>query len=152
MKTGLIAVCQSRQRPSPKSSIISTCNTGDKGTSPVVCQYKGSWAEQMVCVSLHVCRQLWLHWQAPALSAFHCPQESSECWLPEVRTASLVCRELHALHANLTMSCCVSFQGGLLLKLWQQAMSTEAGRKLGRKLIESLASSQKLELLDLVGI
>ncbi|NWV29347.1 LEG1H protein, partial [Origma solitaria] len=31
--------------------------------------------------------------------------------------------------------------GGLLLKLWQQAMSTEAGRKIGRKLIESLASS-----------
>ncbi|NXW32171.1 LEG1H protein, partial [Phaetusa simplex] len=31
--------------------------------------------------------------------------------------------------------------GGLLLKLWQKAMSTEAGRKLGRKLIEDLASS-----------
>ncbi|NWV32209.1 LEG1H protein, partial [Grantiella picta] len=31
--------------------------------------------------------------------------------------------------------------GGLLLKLWQKAMSTEAGRKMGRKLIESLASS-----------
>ncbi|NWI37937.1 LEG1H protein, partial [Picathartes gymnocephalus] len=31
--------------------------------------------------------------------------------------------------------------GGLLLKLWQKAMSTEAGRKMGRQLIESLASS-----------
>ncbi|NXW09994.1 LEG1H protein, partial [Fregetta grallaria] len=31
--------------------------------------------------------------------------------------------------------------GGLLLKLWQKAMSTEAGRKLGRKLIEDLVSS-----------
>ncbi|NXJ98269.1 LEG1H protein, partial [Corythaixoides concolor] len=31
--------------------------------------------------------------------------------------------------------------GGLLLKLWQKAMSTEAARKLGRKLIEDLASS-----------
>ncbi|NWQ67741.1 LEG1H protein, partial [Neopipo cinnamomea] len=31
--------------------------------------------------------------------------------------------------------------GGLLLKLWQKAMSTEAGRKIGRKLIESLTSS-----------
>ncbi|NXL12645.1 LEG1H protein, partial [Mesembrinibis cayennensis] len=31
--------------------------------------------------------------------------------------------------------------GGLLLKLWQKAMSTEAGRKIGRKLIEDLASS-----------
>ncbi|XP_074435468.1 protein LEG1 homolog [Larus michahellis] len=39
--------------------------------------------------------------------------------------------------------------GGLLLKLWQKAMSTEAGRKLGRKLIEDLASSQKF---DPVGI
>ncbi|KAJ7424548.1 Protein LEG1 like protein [Willisornis vidua] len=39
--------------------------------------------------------------------------------------------------------------GGLLLKLWQKAMSTEAGRKMGRELIESLTSSQKL---DLVGI
>ncbi|NXX74606.1 LEG1H protein, partial [Urocolius indicus] len=28
--------------------------------------------------------------------------------------------------------------GGLLLKLWQKAMSTEAGRKMGRKLIEDL--------------
>lgn len=57
-------------------------------------------------------------------------------------TSSLVCRELHVLHVNLTMSRCVSFQGGLLLKLWQKAMSTEAGRKMGRKLIEDLASSQ----------
>ncbi|XP_027736346.1 protein LEG1 homolog [Empidonax traillii] len=39
--------------------------------------------------------------------------------------------------------------GGLLLKVWQKAMSTEAGRKIGQKLIESLISSQKL---DLVGI
>ncbi|NXT63139.1 LEG1H protein, partial [Chaetops frenatus] len=31
--------------------------------------------------------------------------------------------------------------GGLLLKLWRKAMSTEAGRKLGRKLIESLTLS-----------
>ncbi|NXC03282.1 LEG1H protein, partial [Orthonyx spaldingii] len=31
--------------------------------------------------------------------------------------------------------------GGLLLKLWQKAMSTEEGRKMGRKVIESLASS-----------
>ncbi|NXC39053.1 LEG1H protein, partial [Penelope pileata] len=31
--------------------------------------------------------------------------------------------------------------GGLLLKLWQKAMSTEPGRKIGRKLIEDLASS-----------
>ncbi|NXR19202.1 LEG1H protein, partial [Cinclus mexicanus] len=31
--------------------------------------------------------------------------------------------------------------GGLLLKLWQKYMSTEAGRKIGRKLIESLVSS-----------
>ncbi|NWH64817.1 LEG1H protein, partial [Geococcyx californianus] len=30
---------------------------------------------------------------------------------------------------------------GLLLKLWQKAMSTEAGRKMGRKLIEGLVSS-----------
>ncbi|NXC67795.1 LEG1H protein, partial [Anhinga anhinga] len=31
--------------------------------------------------------------------------------------------------------------GGLLLKLWQKAMSTEAGRKIGRKMIEDLVSS-----------
>ncbi|NWY94358.1 LEG1H protein, partial [Loxia curvirostra] len=31
--------------------------------------------------------------------------------------------------------------GGLLLKLWQKAMSTEAGRRMGRELIESLPSS-----------
>ncbi|XP_036260476.1 protein LEG1 homolog [Molothrus ater] len=42
--------------------------------------------------------------------------------------------------------------GGLLLKIWQKAMSTEAGRRIGRELIESLPSSQKLELLDLIGI
>ncbi|XP_049656133.1 protein LEG1 homolog [Accipiter gentilis] len=39
--------------------------------------------------------------------------------------------------------------GGLLLKVWQKAMSTEAGRKMGRKLIEELASSQNF---DPVGI
>ncbi|NXE79399.1 LEG1H protein, partial [Cochlearius cochlearius] len=31
--------------------------------------------------------------------------------------------------------------GGLVLKLWRKAMSTEAGRQMGRKLIEDLASS-----------
>ncbi|NWW49392.1 LEG1H protein, partial [Pedionomus torquatus] len=31
--------------------------------------------------------------------------------------------------------------GGLLLKLWRRAMSTEAGRQMGRKLIEDLTSS-----------
>ncbi|NXF38062.1 LEG1H protein, partial [Nyctibius bracteatus] len=31
--------------------------------------------------------------------------------------------------------------GGLVLKLWRKAMSTEAGRKMGRKLIEDLTSS-----------
>ncbi|XP_009878455.1 PREDICTED: UPF0762 protein C6orf58 homolog [Charadrius vociferus] len=35
--------------------------------------------------------------------------------------------------------------GGLLLKIWQKAMSTEAGRKMGRKLMEELASSQKFD-------
>lgn len=64
--------------------------------------------------------------------------------------SSVVCCKLHVLHVNLTvMSCCVSFQGGLLLKLWENAMSTEAGRKMGRKLIEGLVSGQKF---DLVGI
>ncbi|XP_025925929.1 protein LEG1 homolog [Apteryx rowi] len=33
--------------------------------------------------------------------------------------------------------------GGLLLKLWQKAMSTEAGREVGRKLFEDLAASRK---------
>uniref|UniRef100_A0A8B9P3N7 Chromosome 6 open reading frame 58 n=1 Tax=Apteryx owenii TaxID=8824 RepID=A0A8B9P3N7_APTOW len=33
--------------------------------------------------------------------------------------------------------------GGLLLKLWQKAMSTEAGREVGRKLLEDLAASRK---------
>uniref|UniRef100_A0A8C5JMQ5 Chromosome 6 open reading frame 58 n=1 Tax=Junco hyemalis TaxID=40217 RepID=A0A8C5JMQ5_JUNHY len=42
--------------------------------------------------------------------------------------------------------------GGLLLKVWQKAMSTEAGRRIGRELIESLPSSPKLELLDLIEI
>lgn len=59
--------------------------------------------------------------------------------------SSLVCCELCTLHVNLTMSCCVSFQGGLLLKIWQKAMSTEAGRKMGRKLMEELVSSQKFD-------
>ncbi|NXJ78251.1 LEG1H protein, partial [Trogon melanurus] len=42
---------------------------------------------------------------------------------------------LRALHKTNRLT------GGLLLKLWQKAMSTEAGRKRGRKLIEDLASS-----------
>uniref|UniRef100_A0A8D2QJL6 LEG1H protein n=2 Tax=Zonotrichia albicollis TaxID=44394 RepID=A0A8D2QJL6_ZONAL len=42
--------------------------------------------------------------------------------------------------------------GGLLLKVWQKAMSTEAGRRIGRELIEGLPSSPKLELLDLIEI
>ncbi|NXP30715.1 LEG1H protein, partial [Leiothrix lutea] len=42
---------------------------------------------------------------------------------------------LRALHEGNKLT------GGLLLKLWQQAMSTEAGRKMGRKLIENLTSS-----------
>lgn len=64
--------------------------------------------------------------------------------------SSLVCCKLRVLHVNLTMmSYCVSFQGGLLLKLWEKSMSTEAGREMGRKLIEGLVSGQKF---DLVGI
>ncbi|KFV40977.1 UPF0762 protein C6orf58, partial [Tyto alba] len=35
--------------------------------------------------------------------------------------------------------------GGLLLKLWQKMMSTEEGRKMGRNLIEYLASSQNFD-------
>ncbi|KFV01087.1 UPF0762 protein C6orf58, partial [Tauraco erythrolophus] len=42
---------------------------------------------------------------------------------------------LRALHKGNQLT------GGLLLKLWQKTMSTEAARKLGRKLIEDLASS-----------
>ncbi|NXM62755.1 LEG1H protein, partial [Illadopsis cleaveri] len=42
---------------------------------------------------------------------------------------------LRALHEGNKLT------GGLLLKLWQRAMSTEAGRKMGRKLIENLTSS-----------
>ncbi|NXA60641.1 LEG1H protein, partial [Mohoua ochrocephala] len=42
---------------------------------------------------------------------------------------------LRALHKANKLS------GGLLLKLWQKAMSTEAGREIGRKLIEGLTSS-----------
>lgn len=52
-KTGLIKTprlllhkqgsCAPEQRPSLMSSITSTCSPGDKGTSPAVCQYKGSW-------------------------------------------------------------------------------------------------------------
>ncbi|NXR58864.1 LEG1H protein, partial [Rhadina sibilatrix] len=46
-----------------------------------------------------------------------------------------VLMSLRALHkAN-------KLTGGLLLKLWQKAMSTEAGRKMGRTLLESLISS-----------
>ncbi|NXK05591.1 LEG1H protein, partial [Herpetotheres cachinnans] len=58
----------------------------------------------------------------PSISDFS-PQQNS------------VLLSLRALHkAN-------QLTGGLLLKLWQKAMSTEAGRKMGRKLIEELASS-----------
>ncbi|XP_074755322.1 protein LEG1 homolog [Athene noctua] len=39
--------------------------------------------------------------------------------------------------------------GGLLLKLWQKVMSTEAGRKMGRKLIECLASSKKFDPVEI---
>ncbi|XP_068026944.1 protein LEG1 homolog [Melanerpes formicivorus] len=39
--------------------------------------------------------------------------------------------------------------GGLLLKLWRKAMSTEAGREIGRELIENLASSA---MFDPVGM
>ncbi|XP_014798101.1 PREDICTED: protein LEG1 homolog [Calidris pugnax] len=39
--------------------------------------------------------------------------------------------------------------GGLLLKLWRKAMSTEAGRKMGRKLMEDLVSSQKFDLVGM---
>lgn len=35
------------------------------------------------------------------------------------------------------------------MKLWEKSMSTEAGREMGRKLIEGLVSGQKF---DLVGI
>lgn len=86
--------------------------------------------------------QLCLHLTVPRRVSSACSQTR--------RASSLACRELHVLHANLTMPCCVSFQGGLLLKLWQKAMSTEAGRKMGRNLLEKLVSSQKLQLLDLV--
>ncbi|NWT50030.1 LEG1H protein, partial [Erythrocercus mccallii] len=41
---------------------------------------------------------------------------------------------LRALHKGNKLT------GGLLLKLWQKAMSTEAGREIGRELIESLPS------------
>ncbi|NWS88919.1 LEG1H protein, partial [Toxostoma redivivum] len=51
---------------------------------------------------------------------------------PEQNKVLVTLRALH--RAN-------KLTGGLLLKLWQKAMSTEAGRKRGRELIESLASS-----------
>ncbi|NXS94481.1 LEG1H protein, partial [Jacana jacana] len=51
---------------------------------------------------------------------------------PQQNRVLLSLRALHA--AN-------QWTGGLLLKLWRRAMSTEAGRKLGRKLIEDLTSS-----------
>ncbi|NWR89338.1 LEG1H protein, partial [Furnarius figulus] len=51
---------------------------------------------------------------------------------PQQNKVLLSLRALHEAN-NLT--------GGLLLKLWQKAMFTEAGRKIGRKLIESLTSS-----------
>uniref|UniRef100_A0A8C6ZPP1 Uncharacterized protein n=1 Tax=Nothoprocta perdicaria TaxID=30464 RepID=A0A8C6ZPP1_NOTPE len=47
------------------------------------------------------------------------------------------------------MSRCVSFQGGLLLKLWRKAMSTEAGRELGRKMIEDLVASQEFNPMEI---
>ncbi|XP_056344776.1 protein LEG1 homolog [Oenanthe melanoleuca] len=62
---------------------------------------------------------------------------------PEQNKILLALRALHK--AN-------KLTGGLLLKLWQKAMSTEAGREKGRKLMELLISSQKLQLLDLEGI
>ncbi|NXI87852.1 LEG1H protein, partial [Rhipidura dahli] len=51
---------------------------------------------------------------------------------PQQNTVLVSLRALHK--AN-------KLTGGLLLKLWQKAMSTEAGREMGRKLIESLSSS-----------
>ncbi|NXH94228.1 LEG1H protein, partial [Pachycephala philippinensis] len=51
---------------------------------------------------------------------------------PEQNTVLASMRALHK--AN-------KLTGGLLLKLWQKAMSTEAGREMGRKLIEGLTSS-----------
>ncbi|NXD98313.1 LEG1H protein, partial [Chaetorhynchus papuensis] len=51
---------------------------------------------------------------------------------PQQNTVLVSLRALH--RAN-------KLTGGLLLKLWQKAMSTEAGREMGRKLIEGLASS-----------
>ncbi|NWU16970.1 LEG1H protein, partial [Cephalopterus ornatus] len=51
---------------------------------------------------------------------------------PQQNKVLVSLRELHK--AN-------KLTGGLLLKLWQKAMSTEAGREIGRKLIESLTSS-----------
>ncbi|XP_032910882.1 protein LEG1 homolog [Catharus ustulatus] len=51
-----------------------------------------------------------------------------------------VLMSLRALHkAN-------ELTGGLLLKLWQKAMSTEEGRKKGRELIESVTSSHEFDL------
>ncbi|NXU58519.1 LEG1H protein, partial [Turnix velox] len=51
---------------------------------------------------------------------------------PEQNRVLLAMRALHKTN---------KFTGGLLLKLWRKAMSTEAGRKMGRKLIASLTSS-----------
>ncbi|NXI35077.1 LEG1H protein, partial [Galbula dea] len=51
---------------------------------------------------------------------------------PEQNRVLLSLRALHRAN-HLT--------GGLLLKLWQKAMSTEAGRKMGQQLIEDLVSS-----------
>uniref|UniRef100_A0A8C6ZTH2 LEG1H protein n=1 Tax=Nothoprocta perdicaria TaxID=30464 RepID=A0A8C6ZTH2_NOTPE len=39
--------------------------------------------------------------------------------------------------------------GGLLLKLWRKAMSTEAGRELGRKMIEDLVASQEFNPMEI---
>ncbi|NWU01317.1 LEG1H protein, partial [Urocynchramus pylzowi] len=51
---------------------------------------------------------------------------------PEQNKVLVSLRALHKVN---------KFTGGLLLKLWQKAMSTEAGRKMGRELIESLPRS-----------
>ncbi|NXN07680.1 LEG1H protein, partial [Indicator maculatus] len=59
------------------------------------------------------------------------PPASSD-FSPQQNQVLLMLRALHK--AN-------QLSGGLLLKLWRKAMSTEAGRKIGRELIENLASS-----------
>ncbi|NXL16862.1 LEG1H protein, partial [Setophaga kirtlandii] len=51
---------------------------------------------------------------------------------PEQNTVLVSLRALHKVN---------KITGGFLLKIWQKAMSTEAGRRIGRELIESLPSS-----------